>query len=98
MAKATEAQIAEWKKKHRTVIEIEVDDKVAYLHNPDRTALRRIGMAAGKDSIKRAEMLLELCWLAGDEEIKKDDQYFFAAIPALEELDITSKEAVIKKL
>ena len=47
--------------------------------------------------MKFNEIVLNQCWIAGDEEIREDDDYFLAACPVLEGL-MESKQAELKKL
>lgn len=95
--KATKEQISDWKKKHGYVCEISVDGKTCYLRKPSRHELSYATTVASKDPIKFNELLLNSCWLAGDEEIKKDDDLFLAVCPKLAEL-VEVKEAELKKL
>ena len=97
MFKATKEQIAEWKEKHKKVFCIKVDDKACYLKKPSRQALG-YSVIAGKDNpIKANEVLLNDCWLGGDEDIKTDDDLFFAVSRRITEL-IEAKEAELEKL
>ena len=96
--KATAEQIAAWKAQYGEITEVEVNGSFGYFRNPDRQILRRIMMVAAKDGVKKVEATAEYCWLGGDEDIKLKDEYLFAIMPALESLQITSYEAVIKKL
>ena len=49
------------------------------------------------DKMKYNEILLNNCWLAGDEEIKTDDALFLGVSTKLGEL-VEVKEAELKKL
>ncbi|GHV11720.1 hypothetical protein FACS1894162_7350 [Bacteroidia bacterium] len=42
-----------------------------YLHRPDRKALSAASVIGKTDPLKYNEILLNNCWLGGDEEIKK---------------------------
>ena len=101
MFEYTADQLKDWKKKYGDdkIFEIVVDDKKAILHKPTRKDLSfaMAGSSQAKDSIKFAEILLNQCWIDGDNEIKEDDDYFFGAVPNLEVLSET-KEAERKKL
>lgn len=85
--KVTPEQIAEWKKKHGRVYKYEVDGKVAYLRNVDRATY---ALAASKITsagpAKFNDIVLENIWLGGDEEIRKEDGYYFGLIDFVEEL------------
>ncbi|MGH2645630.1 MAG: hypothetical protein ACRDE2_16895, partial [Chitinophagaceae bacterium] len=84
----TNEQIEEWKRKYGKVFLLKVGDKECHLRMPDRTILgyaTKISMD-DKNPLKFNEILLENCWLAGDNEIKTNDQYFLGASAQLEKL------------
>lgn len=93
--KFTKEQIKEWKAKHGELFEITVEDKSCILHRPTRKDLSYA--SAVKDPIKMSEVMLNALWVAGDEEIKKDDSLFLAAIQKMQDI-LEVKEAEIKKL
>lgn len=93
----TEEQIEAWKKKHRDVFCVQVDGKTAYLKKPDRRALSAAAVIGKTDPMKYNEVLLNNCWLGGDEEIKTDDELFLGVSAKLGDL-IEIKEAELKKL
>ncbi|KAA6336277.1 hypothetical protein EZS27_015564 [termite gut metagenome] len=93
----TQEQIEEWKAKHGSVFAIEVDGKVCYLKKPTRKALSAAAVIGKSDPLKYNETLLLNCWLAGDEEIKTDDDLFLGVSGKLSEI-IEIKEAELKKL
>ena len=95
MANFTKEQIAEWKKKHGTIYQIDVEDKSCIIRKPNRKDLSYV--SATKDPIKLQENLLNQLWVAGDEEIREDDDLFFAAANQLEDV-LKVKQAEIKKL
>lgn len=99
MTEVTEQQIQEWKAKHKDVYQITVDDKVCYMRKPNRKDLSyaMVASSGGKDIIKMQEVLLNNCWLGGDEEIRTDDEYFFAASAQVSGL-MEAKNAELKKL
>lgn len=90
-------QIAQWKEKYGEVTEVTIEDKTCYLRKPDRSTLSMAATLGKSDPIKYSEIMLERCWLGGDEEIKTVDEYFFAAAAKVAEL-IKIKEASVKKL
>lgn len=92
----TQSQIDSWKKTHGEVFLVEVEDKVCYLKRPSRQALGAATVLSGGDSIKYNEVILNNCWLGGDEEIKSDDAYFLGVSQTLAEL-IEVKKATLKK-
>ncbi len=93
----TKETIQEWKKKYGTIHKLSVDDKVAYLKTPDRKTLSYATSIATKDPLKFNEVLLNNCWLGGDEEIKTDDSLFLSASAKLADL-IEVKEASLEKI
>lgn len=93
----TKEQIQEWKKQYKDIFVIRVEDKKAYLRTPDRNTLSYASTLATKDPLKFNEVVLNNCWLGGDEEIKTDDALFLAASSKLPDL-IQIKEATLEKL
>lgn len=93
----TEEQIEAWKKKHGSVYSETVDSKTAYLKKPDRKALSAAAVLGKTDPMKYNEVLLNNCWLGGDEEIKTNDELFLGVSSKLADL-IEIKEAELKKL
>lgn len=97
MEAITNEQIEGWKKKYGDIFEVTADGKTAYLKKPDRKALSAAAVIGKSDPMKYNEVLLNNCWLAGDEEIKTDDSLFLGVSSHLAEL-IEIKEAELKKL
>ena len=93
---ATPEQIAEWKKKHGDVFKVEVGNSVCYLKKPDRKTIRYMA-SVGNDPIRANEVLLENCWLSGNEAIKTNDELFLGVSSKLAEI-LEIKEAEIAKL
>ncbi len=50
-----------------------------YLRTPTRKVISSATVIAGKDPMKFGELILQNCWLGGDERIKNEDELFFAA-------------------
>ena len=95
--KIDQNQINEWKAKHGEVFLITVEDKEAYLRKPDRTVLAYAMQQGQKSPLKMSEVLMNQCWLGGDEEMKTDDDLFIAASTKLDAL-VQIKDASLKKL
>lgn len=93
----TQNQIEQWKEQHGGVFKVVVEDKVAYLKTPSRKVLGYASSLISKDPIKFNEIILNDCFLGGDEEIKTNDAYFLAASSKLSEI-IEVKEAELVKL
>ncbi|MCM1035538.1 MAG: hypothetical protein NC038_05520 [Paludibacter sp.] len=98
----TKEQIAEWKAKYGQVSRITVKDpengdKVCYLKLPSRKALGYATQAAKDNPMKFNEVILQDCWLGGDDEIKTNDTLFLSVSSKIAEL-IEVKEAELEKL
>ena len=91
----TDEQIAKWKQTHGEIYLITVEDKSCVLRKPRRQDLSYASVV--KDPIKLSETLLNQLWVAGDEEIRTQDDYFFAAVNKMDTV-MALKEAEIKKL
>ena len=75
--------------------EITVTTVKAYLKTPNRKVISMATAVGGKDPIRFGELILENCWLGGDERIKTDDDLFLSANAVLGNL-IKIKTASIK--
>lgn len=95
--KTIEQKIKEWKEKHGDVYQVEVDGHIAYLKKPSRKALGAAAVIGKSDPMKYNEVLLNNCWIEGDEAIKTDDALFLGVSAQLAEI-IEIKEATLKKL
>ncbi len=95
----TVEDLSGWKAKHGQLYEVVVGEgeeaKKAILRSPSRQDMS-YAMSV-KDPIKMSETILKNCWVAGDEEIKTDDQYFLGAISQIDTI-MQIKTAEIKKL
>ena len=79
------------------VHELTVEDKIAYLRSPNRMVMSLAMAEQSKgDIVGMAEVLLENCWISGDDEIKTDDAYFLGAMSEIEDI-IEIKSASLKK-
>lgn len=94
---ATKEQINGWKKKYGNVYQLEVDGKSCYLRQPDRKIIAMARAMSEGDYISAQEIILDACWLEGDEEIKTNDTLFLNIASKLEGL-IEEKESVLKKI
>ena len=95
--KVTPEQIEQWKAKHGEVFKIKVCDKECILKRPSRKALGYASVAGKDNPLKFNEVILNDCWLGGDEEIKTDDKLFLSVGSKLPEL-IQVEEAELEKL
>jgi hypothetical protein len=83
---ASAEQIAAWKNQYGKVFYYEVDDKICYLRPVDRTTYSLALSKVSTSPAKFNEVVVEKIWLAGDEEIRKSDNYYFGLIDFVEEL------------
>lgn len=96
-AKEMQAKIEAWKKKYGEVYVYEVDDKKCYLKPADRKTISAAAVIGNGDMMKYNEVILQNCWLDGDEAILKEDKYFLGISQTLAEL-IEIKQGALKKL
>lgn len=89
--------VEELKKKHKLseINVIKSGDKYCYLKTPTRQ-IYKMAVSMGETRIDEAEIILENCWLAGDEEFKTDDSLFISCIPQFLSL-LEIKEVELKK-
>lgn len=97
MYKPTKKEIEDLKAKHGQLFMITVEDKACLLKKPTRKVLSMASSVASKDPMKFNEIILKNCWVAGDEEIKTNDDYFLGASQKIAEI-IEFKEAELVKL
>lgn len=83
---ATAEQIAKWKEEHGKVFKYEVDGKVAYLRSVDRNTYALAASKVATSPAKFNEIVIQNIWLGGDEDLKKEDEYYFGLIDFVEEL------------
>jgi len=93
----TPDQINEWKQKHGKVFLISVGDLKGYFRKPDRKTLSAAMKFGANDPMKFNETLANNCWLAGDEELRTEDDNFMAVSSQFGEL-VKVKDAEIKEL
>ncbi len=93
----TSETIKKWQEQHGDVFMITVEDKAGYYRKPDRKILGAAMKFGANDPMKFNETLATNCWLGGDDELRTNDDYFFAASSKFGEM-VQVKEAEIKKL
>jgi len=75
----TASQIQAWKNQHGSdcVWRYKTrDGLVAYFKSPDRKIISCSTAESGNDKMKFRELLVNNCWLGGDEQIRTVDKYF----------------------
>lgn len=92
-----EQKIEGWKRKYTAVFCYEVDGKRCYLRTPDRKALSAAAAIGKNDPLKYNEILLNNCWLEGDDAIRTEDKYFLGISGQLAEI-VEIAEGNLKKL
>jgi len=93
----TKEQIAVWKKSHPIIYKISVDGHSCYLKPPTRQTLSFATMAAKESPLKFNEVILEHCWLGGDDIIKTDDTLFLSIGEQIAKM-VEIKDATLEKL
>ena len=103
-SKKIEINVDALKRQHGTVYELRIprnDDgtefAVGYIRKPKRNELVPIIPQMQSNPIGSMEILLNTVWLAGDDEIKDDDDLFFGAIQELQNI-VTFRVAELKKI
>lgn len=92
----TEKEIAAWKEKHGQVFEISFQDgKRCFLRQPTRAEVGYAMSKARTNPLGIAEVIVESCWLGGDEEIKSEVGYTVGLTEQIDAL-IGAKTAQIK--
>lgn len=97
VGQASPEQIEAWKRQHGKIFSVTVDDGVCYLKKPSRKALGYASFASKQDPLKFNEVILNDCWLGGDETIRTDDAKFLGISGVLADI-IEVKEAELKNL
>lgn len=100
MKAVSKKQIEDWKIEHKTraihEIEIPEDGLRCYLKSPTRKILSFAAASGAQDPLKFNEVILEKCWIAGDEDIKTDDVLFMSVNAQIASV-IEIKNSTIKK-
>ncbi len=96
---ATEAQVTEWKAKHKYgIYSIEVDGHIGYFKNPGRNELNCALSKSERDkALNVFEELANVTFIGGSEEILKDDQMFIGVAQELKE-KLDGKKATLVNL
>lgn len=99
MYKAEQADIDKWKKKHGDVFCITSGDEqfACYLRKPTRQEMGYASKLATSNPLAFNEAIVKACWLAGDEEMRTDDAYYWGLCSAMSGI-VEVKDAELKKL
>lgn len=96
VGQATEEQVSMWKNLHRKVFQIKACGSVGYFKKPSRQVLAA-AQAAVDQPIRFAEIIIENCFIGGDESIKTDDEKFLSVSQQCATL-LEIEESSIKEL
>lgn len=97
-AEITQKTIDGWKQKFGDVFKYATEDGVvAYFRAPSRTVLSLATSAATNDPMKFNEIIIENCFLGGDERVKTEDKYFLGLSGEISTL-IEKVEGELKKV
>ncbi len=94
--KLTDKQLADLSNKHGGTFTLKVEDKMAILRKPNRKDVSMMRTLSQGDEIYAKELLMDAVWLAGDEELRTEDDYFLNAITILDQL-VAAKVVELKK-
>lgn len=92
-----EQKIEGFKKKYGDVFHYTAEGKSCYLKKPSRQTISAAAVVGKNNPMKYNEILLNGCWIEGDEELKTDDGLFLGVSQILNDL-IEIKEGELKKL
>lgn len=76
IGEATPEQIEAWKREFEIVFQYtSADNRVAYFRTPTLQILDACKTLSGGSAMKFNELLMNNCWLGGDDELRKHDKY-----------------------
>jgi len=102
MFQATEEQLKDWQAKHgpihKAVLGTEEagDQLCCYLKRPSRKQLSYAATVYETNPMRFNEILVDDMWVAGDEQIKTDDAYFFPLCDVLAQIIEKKKVELVK--
>lgn len=98
MSKVKNQELSALEAQYGTLYELPVDDKIAYLREPNMADYKRAFTAMQKGGdIEFGEAMLDALFVGGDKEIKTDDDYFNPARKVLMDF-FNYDDAVVKNL
>ena len=97
IGKLSQEEIAKLKNQHGEIFALKVGNSICYLRKPTRKSLGYASVAGKDNPLKFNEVILNDCFLAGDETIKTDDTKFLSASSKLSEI-IEVVDAELEKL
>lgn len=90
-------KIEAWKKQYGGMHYLALEGKRAFLRRPDRKIVAMVRSLGEGEEVATMELLLDACWLEGDEEIKTDDNLFLSVMPELQQI-LDLKAVTLKKI
>lgn len=95
----TQDVIDAWKKKHSIskIFTYVIDGKICYLRPVDRDVYSMATKKMESSPAKFNETVINGIWLGGDEELKKNDRYYFGLIDFVEEL-MAKKKGILSEV
>lgn len=85
------------KKKHGDIFEYEADGMSCILKRSSRTVISAASTIGASDPLKFAEVVLENCWVEGNDTLRTDDRYFLGLQQQINQL-VEIKVGKLKKL
>jgi len=73
-----------------------IDNKSCIIRKPRIAELSSLFNTMEKDSVSAIGLLLNTCWVEGDEDIKTNDDYILSLMPLLEKV-VSVRSATLKK-
>lgn len=96
VGKASDEQIAKWKKQHGSIYAVEVEGHVVYLRKPDRAVMAYASNALKDSPFQYVEELFNNCRIGGSDIFDKDDDYFMAAMQKVNDIVEVKKAELVK--
>ncbi len=94
----TQEQIEAWKREHGDIFKLDVEGGyTCYLKKPTRRIYSMALSQGQKSPMRFNEIIINNCWVGGDETIRDQDDLFYAACGQIDVL-IPEVAADIKKL
>lgn len=93
----TPEEIAKLKKENGALYGYEVDGLSCILRQPSRKVIEAASVLGQDAPFKFAEVVIQNCWVAGDEELRTEDRYFMGLAQKINEI-VEIKVGEVKKL
>lgn len=99
IGKATEEEIAAWKKEHGEIFAYETEDgsHVAYFKHADRNVLALASSKMKSSIVSYSEVMFDNCFIGGAKEIRTDDKLFYGFHELCDEL-FAKKKGTLKSV